>query len=120
MSFSPLRNNEGSSMHMRLQRCLGENNADRRVSGRFLKGVAIVAMLTLAGMVLALGSPGPAAAADKPTITKDVDANGDAVFNDSENVSKSVTYPLTVTFRLTVDAGSFSSHKIVSITDSTT
>jgi hypothetical protein len=107
-------------MHNPLRHCFGGQTADRSTARRVTSVISVVALLTLTGLFVALMSP-RTAAADllKPTITKDVDANGDNVFNDSENVAKNVTYPLTVTYRLTVTAGSFS-HTIVSITDSTT
>jgi hypothetical protein len=91
-----------------------------RPSRPLLKGIAVVTLLTLTGLLISFASARPAAAVgDKPTVTKSVDANGDGIFNDSENVAKNVTYPLTVTYQLTLTAGSFN-HKIVSITDSTT
>jgi hypothetical protein len=85
------------------------------------KTVPVFVLLVLVAGVFALASPGRAGATvgDKPTLTKDVDANGDAVFSDTENVPKTVSYPWTVTFRLTYTGGSFD-HKIVALTDSTT
>src|SRR5437868_1037221 len=82
--------------------------------------VPVFVLLILVAGVFGLASPGRAGAVgDKPTLTKDVDANGDAVFSDTENVPKTVSYPWAVTFRLTYTGGSFN-HKIVALTDSTT
>ena len=103
-------------MDMRLRRLrpAGDRWASRAAM------VLVFALLLLTGSVFGLVSPGRAGAdLAKPTLTKDVDANGDAVFSDTENVPKTVSYPWTVTYRLTVTAGSFN-HKIVSLTDSTT
>jgi hypothetical protein len=87
---------------------------------RLRRTASVVALLALVGALVALVGAGPASAdALKPTLTKSVDANGDNVFNDTENVPKNVTYPWTVTYQLTVTAGSFN-HKIVALTDSTT
>ena len=67
---------------------------------------SLVALLTLTSALVALMGARPAAAASlKPTITKDVDANSDAVFSNTENVPKTVTYPWTVTYRLTIFGG---------------
>ena len=107
-------------MRNALRHRFGGRTADRRTVRRAAKVISVVTMLTLMGLFVASMSAAPAAAdGAKPTITKDVDANGDNVFNDTENVAKNVTYPLTVTYRLTVTAGSFP-HTIVSIIDSTT
>lgn len=107
-------------MHMRLRQGLRTTQTSRRTARPLLKAVSVVALLTLTGLLVSFASARPAAAVgDRPTVTKDVDANGDGIFNDTENVAKNVTYPLTVTYRLTLTAGSFD-HKIVSITDSTT
>ena len=87
---------------------------------------SLVALLTLTSALVALRGARPAAAASlKPTITKDVDANNDAVFSNTENVPKTVTYPWTVTYRLTIFGGtapgpSGAFHTIVGISDSTT
>jgi hypothetical protein len=107
-------------MHMRLRPGFGDTRSNRRTSRQVIKAISVVTLLTLTGLLVALMSAGPAAADGvKPTITKDVDANGDAVFNDMENVAKTVSYPLSVTYRLTVTSGTFQ-HKIVAIIDSTT
>jgi hypothetical protein len=92
-----------------------------RPSRPLLKGIALVTLLTLTGLLVSFGTARSATAdvVGKPTVTKQVDANGDGIFNDSENVAKNVTYPLTVTYQLTLTAGAFN-HKIVSIVDSTT
>jgi hypothetical protein len=73
----------------------------------------------MAALVAVIGAGSAAADGVKPTLTKSVDANGDAVFSDTENVPKTVSYPWTVTYQLTVSAGSFN-HTITTITDSTT
>jgi hypothetical protein len=74
--------------------------------------LAVFASLTVVGAASAAGDL-------KPTLTKQVDANADGVFNATENVPKIVSYPWTVTYQLTFDAGSFS-HRIVALADSTT
>jgi len=94
-----------------------------RGTGRWATRARIASLLALLALVVgAFGLVSPAHAGVvgvKPTLTKDVDANGDGVFNDTENVAKTASYPLTVTFRLTITAGSLN-HTIDSLTDSTT
>ena len=99
----------------RLTAGLGRGRASRLA--RF--ALPIVALVAVAGVVGCFSVGSASADLAKPSIAKDVDANGDSIFNDTENVPKTVTYPWTVTFRLTISSGSFS-HVIVSITDSTT
>jgi hypothetical protein len=107
-------------MHMRLRQALRNTQTSRRTTRPLLKAVSVVALLTLTGLLISFASARPAAADTlKPTLTKDVDANGDGIFHDSENVAKNVSYPLTVTYRLTITAGVLN-HVIVSIVDSTT
>jgi hypothetical protein len=90
------------------------------------KTVSLLAVLALSGALLVLVGVGSAAAdSAKPTITKDVAAANDGVWADTENVPKTVSYPWTVTYRLTIFGGTApgplgSFHEIVSITDSTT
>jgi len=87
---------------------------------------SLVALLSLTAALVALMGARPAAAASlKPTITKDVDANGDAVFSNRRTFAKTVTYPWTVTYRLTIFGGTAPGplgafHSIVAISDSTT
>ena len=82
----------------------------------------IVLLAAVAGVVGCFSVGSASADLAKPTIAKDVDANGDPIFSDTENVPKTVTYPWTVTYRLTVHrpgpSGAF--HTIVGIPDSTT
>jgi hypothetical protein len=77
--------------------------------------------MLLVALAAAVGfaAVGSAGATTRPSLTKDVDANHDGVFNVTENVPKNVTYPWTVTYRLTIDTGSLS-HHIDAITDNTT
>jgi hypothetical protein len=113
-------------MHLRLRRRLNAERAERRMSRRLARMVSVLALLVSIGGFVALVNAGPAAAASlKPTITKDVDANNDGVFNDSETVTKTASYPWTVTYRLTIFGGTAPGplgafHLIVSITDNTT
>ena len=105
-------------MHMRL----GPSGVGAPTSARSRRRLSVLFLLALGITGAALfvgGGRASATVGDKPTLTKSVDANGDAIFNDTENVAKTVTYPLTVTYQLTVTAGSFD-HQIVAITDSTT
>ena len=93
-------------MHIRLRPRVEVERADGRASRRILRMASLVALLSLTGALVALMGARPAAAASlKPTITKDVDANNDAVFSNTENVPKTVTYPWTVTYRLTIFGG---------------
>ena len=113
-------------MHIRLRPRVEVECADSRASWRLLRMASLVALLTLTGALVALMGARPAAADSlKPTITKDVDANGDAIFSNTENVPKTVTYPWTVTYRLTIFGGTAPGplgafHSIVAISDSTT
>src|SRR5262245_16091260 len=105
---------------MRLRHHLGDKTADRSRFGRAAKVCSLLLLLSLTGLLVSFASPRPAAAdLEKPTLTKSVDANGDNVFNDTENVAKNVVYPVTVTYQLTITTGSFQ-HHINTITDSTT
>jgi hypothetical protein len=92
----------------------------QRTSGRAAKACSLLLLLSLTGLLVSFASPRSAAAdTGRPTLTKSVDANGDNVFNDTENVAKNVVYPVTVTYQLTITTGGFQ-HHINTITDSTT
>ncbi len=108
-------------MHLRLGPSGAASRGVPRRSRRLCRFVATSALLAALALAVSFAMVGAASAASnvKPTLTKQVDANADGVFNDTENVPKNATYPLTVTFQLTMDAGSFA-HKIVAIADSTT
>jgi hypothetical protein len=96
---------------------LRQNLGDKRV-----RACTLLLLLTLTGLLVSFASAKSAAAdiiGEKPTLTKSVDANGDNVFNDTENVAKNVVYPVTVTYQLTITSGTFQ-HHINAITDSTT
>jgi hypothetical protein len=91
---------------------------------RSSKGGHLVVLAALVvGAVLVSGFGGTTASGaingTPPSIAKDNDANHDGVYNDTENVPKNVSYPWTVTYRLTINSGTFS-HKLQSITDSLT
>jgi hypothetical protein len=74
-------------------------------------------LIGVLGVLAVLVGGGPAnASAVKPTITAANDANHDGVFNVTENVAKNATYPWTVTFQLTLDAGTFS-HTVATLSD---
>jgi hypothetical protein len=73
-----------------------------------------------AAALFANSSIGSAASGTRPSVVKYNDANHDGVFSDTENAPKDVTYPLVVTYRLTIDAGTFGSHTITSIADDMT
>jgi hypothetical protein len=104
-------------MHLLPRLMAGRRRARALRVARF--AVPVVLLVAVAGAVAVFGAGSASADLLKPSIAKDVDANGDAVFNDTENVPKTVTYPWTVTYRLTINSGSFA-HTIASITDSTT
>src|SRR6476620_6148791 len=104
-------------MRLRLSGCT--NRGAERRSRRLKSGSVLVLLSVMAALVAVIGAGSAAADGVKPTLTKSVDANGDAVFSDTENVPKTVSYPWTVTYQLTVSAGSFN-HTITTITDSTT
>lgn len=73
--------------------------------------VLLFAFVAFGGSALASGT--------KPTISVANDANHDGTFSATENVAKNATYPWTVTYQLTISAGTFD-HKIQSIADDTT
>src|SRR5712691_5051089 len=104
-----------------LRRNLGVESRGGSASWRWLGVVAVVVLAGLAGGLVVLVGGG-SAAVTKPTITKDVDANGDGVFSNSETVPTTATYPWTVTYRLTLTGRTVagSQVKVVSLTDSTT
>ncbi|HLX18828.1 MAG TPA: hypothetical protein VKR23_01640 [Gaiellaceae bacterium] len=77
----------------------------------------ITLVVLLVGFILFGGSA--FASGTKPTVTVLNDANHDGTFTSIENVAKNATYPWTVTYQLTIDAGDFP-HKIQSISDNTT
>jgi hypothetical protein len=84
-------------------------------------GVLVLLLLigAVATALIGAGSGASAPIGNHPSVTKDNDANHDGTYSDTENVPKNVTYPWVVTYRLTIDAGSFS-HKIVAISDDLT
>ncbi len=83
------------------------------------RGSVVAAVAVLAAIAAIAVAAAPAFAAGKPTVTVLNDANHDGTFSAVENVAKNATYPWTVTYQLTLDAGSFQ-HKIVSVQDNTT
>ena len=96
----------------------GNPNAKTGASTNWWRLAGLVALIVLVGLAgglvaVAAGSP---AAATRPTITKLVDADNNGTFNDSETVPATATYPWTVTYRLTIDAGTYS-HLIKTISD---
>ena len=89
-------------------------------AGTSMRRGSVVAMVAvLAAIAVIAVAAAPAFAASKPSVTVLNDADHDGTFSAVENVAKSATYPWTVTYQLTLDAGSFQ-HKIVSIQDNTT
>lgn len=74
--------------------------------------LATAVSFSLAGSALSSGIT-------RPSLTKLNDANHDGTFSAVENVPRNVTYPWTVTYQLTLYAGS-SSHRVDSISDSST
>ena len=96
----------------------GNLKAKARASTNWWRLAGLVALIVLVGLAgglvaVAAGSP---AAATKPTITKLVDADNNGTFNNSETVPATATYPWTVTYRLTIDAGTYS-HLIKTVSD---
>src|SRR3954447_1146694 len=91
----------------------------RRTHTRLL---AVCAALGLSALTLMLttATASAATAPTKPSLQKDNDANRDGVFTDTENVPKGATYPFAVTYRLTIAAGTFSSHLLNGISDDLT
>ena len=85
-------------------------------------GALLVVLLVVGAVATVLVGAGTGASASgtRPSVAKDNDANHDGTFSDTENVAKNVTYPWVVTYRLTIDAGTFSGHKIVAINDDLT
>jgi hypothetical protein len=107
-------------MYLRLGRSSAASSGAAHSSRRFRWFVAFSAVLTAVAVVSSVFmSSASATIGEKPTLTKLVDANADGIFNATENVPKTVSYPWTVGYQLTIDAGTFN-HKIVAITDSTT
>src|SRR5439155_26198858 len=102
-----------------LRRNLGVESRGGSPSWRWV-GVAAVVLLAglVGGLVVLVG--GGSAAVSRSTITKDVDANGDGVFSNSETVPTTATYPWTVTYRLTLTGGTPAGSQVDSLTDSTT
>ena len=85
------------------------------------RAAAAIALLALVATTLMLvGGSSAFAAGTSPSVSKDNDANHDMVYSTTENVPKNVTYPWTVTYRLTLNAGTFASHKVVAISDDMT
>jgi len=107
-------------MFGRLRLLGGKKDPSARDSRRPAKLVSMLVLLAvIAGLTALVGARPAAAVGEKPTLTKSVDANADGVFSDTENVPKTVSYPWTVTYQLTITAGTFK-HRIDVITDSTT
>lgn len=96
----------------------GNLNAKARASTNWWRLAGLVALIVFVGLAgglvaVAAGSP---AAATRPTITKLVDADNNGTFNNSETVPATATYPWTVTYKLTIDAGTYS-HLIKTVSD---
>jgi hypothetical protein len=88
---------------------------------RHVRPVLLMCALIIgAALISSVGGTASGATGTPPSIAKDNDANHDGIYSDTESVPKSVTYPWTVTYRLTIDAGSFGGHTLQSITDSLT
>jgi hypothetical protein len=87
---------------------------------RHMRSVLLFGALIIgAALISSVGGTAASAAGTPPSITKDNDANHDGIYSDTENVPKNVSYPWTVTYRLTINTGTFN-HTIQSITDSLT
>jgi uncharacterized repeat protein (TIGR01451 family) len=94
--------------------------ARRSSRSRAIATCALLALIAATLMAVGGGSTAAASSGAKPSVTKDNDANHDTVFSDTENVPKNVSYPWVVTYRLTLDAGTFGSHTIAAISDNMT
>ena len=85
------------------------------------RAAAAIALLVLvAATTMLVGGSSAFAAGTSPSVSKDNDANHDSVYSTTENVPKNVTYPWVVTYRLTLNAGTFGSHKVAAISDDMT
>ena len=73
---------------------------------RHVRPVLLMCALIIgAALISSVGGTASGATGTPPSIAKDNDANHDGIYSDTESVPKSVTYPWTVTYRLTIDAG---------------
>ena len=95
--------------------CGAQRKRRTGVRGRMVKALVPVLLLA-AGLALTGGVSTASAAAVKPSVSLDNDANHDGVFSDTENVAKSASYPWTVTYRLTINAGTLG-HTVAAISD---
>ena len=88
---------------------------------KHMRSVLLVTALIIGSVLISsAGGTASGATGTPPSITKDNDANHDGIYSDTENVPKNVAYPWTVTYRLTIDAGTFGGHTLQSISDSLT
>src|SRR5690242_11242950 len=87
-----------------------------------LVGAALASVALLATVFVGSSAAGPGGSGSPVTITATNDANGDGVFTSNETIPASATYPLTVSYQVTIDGHGLANAPIIirSITDSNT
>ncbi len=101
---------------------------NNRIRGRTRRLVSVIGAMALLAALTPLVLPGPATAgtgSPQPSLSKTNDADHDGIYHATENVPKNVSYPWTVSYRLSVFGGTSPGpigpfHTITSITDNRT